>query len=986
MNKSILLQWCRDLLNEEHYRSRLSAFIVSFISACPVVLVVVFSYVRTSEELTASELSRRQAIVGLAAATLQEKFHRLTDLSLSLATRVRFRQLVEAGDWQEAIKILQSVSRDFSFIDRLTIADTSGIVVADTPELPGVKGMSVAHRDWHRSVMAAGKPYVSEIYQRSGNPQSHVIEIAAPITNASGKMVGILTLQVTNNTLLDWLNDIDTGSRGFLFLVDHRGKTVAHPKLPVDTNAIDYSNLAPVRNALQGRRGVALDVKTESGEEQVLAYEPVANYGWGMVLEQSRSSAFELVDRSLRRLLIAYIGVGLGAIAIAYLLLRAFIFAKDMTSALSDSREQFRAVAETANDAVVISDTQGKIVYFNPAATRLFDYSAEEAIGQPMTIIMPERFHDLHRRGFERYLAGGPSKVIGKTVELAGRRKDGSEFPLELSLANWRTDKDLFFTGILRDITARKSMEEQLRAKNELLEAQNREVQQANRLKSEFLANMSHELRTPLNAIIGFAQLMHDGKVGAVSPQHREYLGDILVSSKHLLELINAVLDLAKVEAGKMEFNPEPVSLTKLVKEVTQILQTLSASKRLTVAVEVDQTVEQLVIDPAKLKQVLYNYLSNAIKFTPEGGRIAVRGVPAQPGFFRMEVEDNGEGIEPEDLDKLFVEFQQLEPTTTKKHQGTGLGLALTKKIVEAQGGRVSVQSKPGRGSVFAALLPCHAQAKEQSRIYDQPASQAIATGPSVLVVEDNEADRQWLAKIIGDAGYVVQSAVTGAEGIAKAQADQFAAIILDLILPDVGGWEVLRAVRAGGPNQQTPVIVATVVAKKEVAKGFPIKDFLTKPIAPEALLDALKDARVGAGGRKRILVVDDDPNTLTMAEAVLQGGGYEAVCYANAKSALQAATESKFSAVVLDLVMPDVDGFEFLARFRELSSCKKTPVVVWTSKDITIEDRHRLKNSAQSITSKDGIGINAVLRELQRHVGRPAEGATVDASGLLNH
>jgi PAS domain S-box-containing protein len=965
--KSILLN-CRELLNEEHYRSRLSALIVSLISACPVVLVVIFSYVRTSEELTDSEVTRRQAIVSLAAATLQEKLHRLTDLSLSLATRVRFRQLVEAGDWQNAIKLLQTVPRDFSFIDRLTIADTSGVLVADTPELPGVRGMSFAHQDWYRGVMAAGKPYVSEIYQRSGYPQYRVIEIAVPITSADGKMVGILTLQVRDKTFLDWMKGIDTGSRGFLFLVDRRGKTVAHTQLAVNTKSIDYSNLAPVRNALQGKRGVAVDVKTESGEEQVLAYEPVADHGWCVVLEQSRSGAFELVDRSLRRLLIAYIGIGLGAIAIAYLLLRGVIFAKDMTTALSDSREQFRAVAETANDAVVTSDTQGKIVYFNPAATRLFDYSAEEAIGQPMTVIMPERFHELHRQGFERYLAGGPSKVIGKTVELAGRRKDGTEFPLELSLANWSTDKGLFFTGTLRDITVRKGMEEQLRTKNELLEAQNREVQQANRLKSEFLANMSHELRTPLNAIIGFAQLMHDGRVGAISPQHREYLGDILVSSKHLLQLINAVLDLAKVEAGKMEFSPEPVSLTKLIKEVTQILQTLSASKQLTVAVEVDQTVEQLVIDAAKLKQVLYNYLSNAIKFTPEAGRITVRGLPAQSGFFRLEVEDTGDGIKLEDLDKLFVEFQQLEAATTKKHQGTGLGLALTKKIVEGQGGSVSVQSQPGQGSVFAAIaLP------------------VIGVGPRVLVIEDNEPDRQWLAKILADAGYAVQSALTGAEGIAKAQTDQFAAIILDLILPDVGGWEVLRAVRAGGPNQQTPVIVATVVAEKEVAKGFSVKDFLTKPIAPEALLDALKDTRAGAGGKKRILVVDDDPNTLKMAQAVLQTGGYEAVCHASAESALQAAAESKFSAVVLDLVMPEVDGFEFLARFREVSSCKKTPVVVWTSKDITIEDSHRLKNSAQSITSKDGVGINAVLRELRRYVGRPADGATVDASGMLN-
>src|SRR5205823_4989390 len=216
---------------------------------------------------------------------------------------------------------------------------------------------------------------------------------------------------------------------------------------------------------------------------------------------------------------------------------------------------------------------------------------------------------------------------------------------------------------------------------------QYRRVQEANRLKSEFLANMSHELRTPLNGIIGFAELMHDGKVGPVSAEHKEYLGDILTSARHLLQLINDVLDLSKVESGKMEFRLEPVEVAKLVGEVRDILRTLAAQKRIDVNTEIDPAVSGIVSDASKLKQVLYNYLSNALKFTPDEGRVTVRVVPEDREHFRLEVKDTGIGIKPEDMDKLFVEFQQLDASVAKKYPGTGLGLALTKRIVETQGG-----------------------------------------------------------------------------------------------------------------------------------------------------------------------------------------------------------------------------------------------------------------------------------------------------------
>jgi signal transduction histidine kinase len=252
---------------------------------------------------------------------------------------------------------------------------------------------------------------------------------------------------------------------------------------------------------------------------------------------------------------------------------------------------------------------------------------------------------------------------------------------------------------------ARLEMEEmQLRAVT--LEAENRRVCETTRLKSEFHASMSHELRTPLNAIIGFAALMRKDRNGSLSPEYRGYMDDILTSARHLLELIDDVLDLAKVEAGKMELRPVTVDLTTLSREVADVVRALAAAKRLRIDVSVDPRARTVVTDPQRLKQILYNYLSNAIKFTAEGGQVSLRIGPEGEDRFRLDVQDTGIGIAPEHFNKLFVEFQQLDSSAAAKHRGTGLGLALTRQIVEAQGGRVEVQSAPGKGSTFSAVLP----------------------------------------------------------------------------------------------------------------------------------------------------------------------------------------------------------------------------------------------------------------------------------------
>jgi len=590
----------------------------------------------------------------------------------------------------------------------------------------------------------------------------------------------------------------------------------------------------------------------------------------------------------------------------------------------------------------------------NPAYAEMHGYTVEELIGAPISIVWPTDTHkkmDAHTDE-----AREQGRLVAETIHV---RKDGTMFPAEVVASTILDNrgKPVWFVANVQDVTERKRLQE-ARARAIELEAENRRVEEANRLKSEFLANMSHELRTPLNSIIGFTELIYDEQAGPLHSKQREFLEDILSSGQHLLRLINDVLDLAKIEAGKVDFSHEPVDLELLVQTVVQSLSAGALAKNIQVAVSVDPSLSDVELDPGRFKQVLYNYLSNALKFTPERGFVTVRIEPEEGNRFRLEVEDTGPGISAADKDRLFVAFQQLDSSIAKRYEGTGLGLALTKRLTEAQGGTVGVRSAPERGSIFFAVLPRRPGLRAGMLALHASGSEH----PAVLVVEDNTKDRAVLVEILKQGGYDVSAVATCAEATEKWAERTYDAITLDLLVPDSRELRaLLRKVHDDPRRPSVPVLAMTVVSDQRAAAGFPVDDVLTKPIDAQGVLAALERAGVRPSRGKPVIVVDDDVGSLKLMEATLAKLGYDALCFAEGSKALLAIEKALPLAVIVDLIMPEMDGFVFIERFRAQPENRRIPIMVWTVKDLTSVERLNLHARVHSIVEK-GVGAGSPL------------------------
>ena len=495
----------------------------------------------------------------------------------------------------------------------------------------------------------------------------------------------------------------------------------------------------------------------------------------------------------------------------------------------------------------------------------------------------------------------------------------------------------------------------------------------ANRHKTVFLANMSHELRTPLNAILGFSQLMIDDKTSHIDAKTRlRFLDQINSGGQHLLGLINDILDLSKVEAGQMDLHLATTGLADSIAAVLTALQPLATKKAIRLINEATGHLT-LVADPGKLKQMLLNLVSNGIKFTPSGGQVTITAHQDE-SMIEIAVSDTGIGMSEADLQLIFHEFRQLDQGADRQQEGTGLGLALTKRLAELHGGTVGVKSVEGSGSTFTLRLPAGPPGSTLETAPDVSLNAATdLTLPLVLVVEDNPQASELLARHLDGGGFRIEIARTGTEALTKARELKPAAITLDILLPEIDGWEVLARLKQEEATRDIPVVVVSVVDNPRLGRALGALDYFVKPVDRQTLLSRLGRYTFTSKVDQeeiRILLVDDEPANLDVLESILQPAGFTVLRASGGQEGVDMARANKPHLILLDLMMPIVTGFDVVAALRSDDSTRSIPIMVLTAKNLTDEDKRQLNGQVAAVFERNSLAGAELIGWLHQLVG----------------
>jgi PAS domain S-box-containing protein len=651
---------------------------------------------------------------------------------------------------------------------------------------------------------------------------------------------------------------------------------------------------------------------------------------------------------------------------------------------LRDQHFYTRSLIESNIDALMTTDPRGIITDVNKQTEALTGRTRDELIGAPFKTCFTDP--DRAEAGIKRVLVEG--KVTN--YELTACARDGTLTVVSYNASTFH-DRDRSLQGVFasaRDMTELKQFEH-------TLQQTNAELAEASRMKSEFLANMSHELRTPLNAIIGFSELLKDGLIGDLTKEQCGFISDIFSSGTHLLSLINDILDLSKVEAGKMELDLEPVPIASLFANSLSIIREKAAERHIHLELQAGTELGDIRVDVRKVKQILYNLLSNAVKFSNDRGNVVldVTKVPRSevgelPGewagrcfatfdgafdtFLRIRVSDTGIGISEAGLQGLFQPFTQIDSGLARKYEGTGLGLAMVKLLTELHGGTVAVESAEGQGSKFTVWLPLRAAdgSPPPARIAEIVDLDPASVLRTALVVEDDYKSAELIRVQLEAEGFTVLHAASAEDGLIMARKQPLSLITLDIMLPNMDGWEFLARIKQTPELRRIPVVIVSIVA--DASKGFSLgaAAVMQKPISRQELFESLADigmTPVSGDAPLRILIVDDDrPAVELTAEGVDLLASTVLRAYGG-REAIQTARRELPDVIVLDLMMPDVSGFDVVAALQEQPDTARIPVLIVTARQVDAADRSRLNGYVAAIMEKGDFGPGQLRDEVRR-------------------
>src|ERR1700690_4174804 len=624
-------------------------------------------------------------IARVSATLVEEHFRHSTAFLESIATRPSFRKAWEDQDLKMLeLNLVQAyiLRPDFAFV---SVYDLDGTMRAIYPSQPTLLNQNFAYRDWYKGVARQWAPYISEVYQTAITPHQLVVAIVVPVKNQAGKPVGILMAPCTLDTMSRQLVGTKLEGGWTISLVDQHGHLSARTNIDSYAPPVDLRIYEPVRQLQADQAGQGTFVR--DGKSFFTRYEPVRQYGWGVLVEQPAAGlqqAILAVQRRVWLLGLVFVVVGLGV--------------STFMGSLYSRLEIGNRFINLSVDMFCIAGFDGFFKGLNPSFETTLGFTAQELLAKPYL----EFIHPDDRQATLAEAARLENREVTFAFENRYLCKDGSYKWLLWNAVSVPEQKLIY--AVARDMTERKRSLLQIEQQNRELELRNREVERATHLKSKFLASMSHELRTPLNAIVGFSELLAEGTPGELNSKQKRFVNHIKQGSAHLLQLINDILDLSKIEAGQLELRCEDFQVKDALPEVLSTIRPLAMAK----GIQVQQGLETdlpVYADRVRLKQILYNLLSNAVKFTPKDGQVNIDCV-GKGNFVYISVTDNGIGIRAEDQQVVFEEFRQVEGSQKDASQGTGLGLAITKRLVEQQGGTISLESELGKGSRFTFTLP----------------------------------------------------------------------------------------------------------------------------------------------------------------------------------------------------------------------------------------------------------------------------------------